>query len=59
MFKKTIYLFVLCFGMYVNTQAQSIKQLLKQGSVAMSIKDYSSATQIYNQIILIDSSNVS
>lgn len=44
--------------MLVNTQAQSIKQLLKQGSDAMSIKDYSSATQIYNQIILIDSSNV-
>ncbi len=44
--------------MLVNTQAQSIKQLLKQGSDAMSIKDYSSATQIYNQIILIDSSNI-
>ena len=58
MLKKVIYLFVLCFGMLVNTQAQSIKQLLKQGSDAMSIKDYSSATQIYNQIILIDSSNV-
>jgi hypothetical protein len=42
----------------VNTQAQSIKQLLKQGADAMSIKDYSSATQIYNQIILIDSSNI-
>ena len=58
MFKKTIYLFILCFGMLLNTQAQSIKQLLKQGSDAMSIKDYSSATQIYNQIILIDSSNI-
>jgi hypothetical protein len=58
MFKKTIYLFILCFGMLANTQAQSIKQLLKQGSDAMSIKDYSSATQIYNQVILIDSSNV-
>lgn len=44
--------------MLLNTQAQSIKQLLKQGSDAMSIKDYSSATQIYNQVILIDSSNV-
>jgi hypothetical protein len=44
--------------MLVNTKAQSIKQLLKQGSDAMSIKDYSSATQIYNQVILIDSSNV-
>jgi hypothetical protein len=58
MFKKTIYLFILCFGMLANTQAQGIKQLLKQGSDAMSIKDYSSATQIYNQVILIDSSNV-
>lgn len=44
--------------MLVNIQAQSIKQLLKQGSDAMGIKDYSSATQIYNQVILIDSSNV-
>ena len=58
MLKKTIYLFILCFGIHLSSQAQSIKQLLKQGSDAMSIKDYSSATQIYNQIILIDSSNV-
>ena len=38
--------------------SQSIKQLLKQGSEAMSKKDYSSAAQIYNQIILIDSSKI-
>lgn len=39
-----------------NTKAQSIKQLLKQGGEAMSQKDYSSAAQIYHQVILIDSS---
>ena len=38
--------------------SQSIKSFLKQGSEAMSKKDYSSAAQIYNQIILIDSSNI-
>jgi hypothetical protein len=38
--------------------SQSIKSFLKQGSEAMSKKDYSSAAQIYNQIILIDSSKI-
>ena len=38
--------------------SQSIKSFLKQGSEAMSKKDYSSAAQIYNQVILIDSSNI-
>ncbi|MES2761023.1 MAG: hypothetical protein V4677_02410 [Bacteroidota bacterium] len=38
--------------------SQSIKQLLKQGSEATSKKDYSSAAQYYNQVILIDSSNI-
>ncbi len=39
-------------------QAQSIKRLLKQGAEANSIKDYSSAAQVYHQIILQDSSNI-
>ena len=38
--------------------SQSIKSFLKQGTEAMSKKDYSSAAQIYNQVILIDSSNI-
>lgn len=38
--------------------AQSIKKLLKQGEEAMAMKDYSSAAQIYNQVILIDSSRI-
>jgi hypothetical protein len=38
--------------------SQSIKSFLKQGSEAISKKDYSSAAQIYNQVILIDSSNI-
>lgn len=36
--------------------AQSLKNLLKQGEEAMQQKDYFSAAQVYNQIILIDSS---
>lgn len=55
--KKFVYLFVLCF-LIVALPAQSIKQLLKQGTEAMSKKDYSSAAQIYNQVILIDSSDI-
>jgi len=38
--------------------SQSTKKLLKQGEVAMADKDYFSAAQIYNQVILDDSSNV-
>ena len=57
--KRFSYLIVFLFaaGVY-TTQAQSIKQLLKQGSAAMAEKDFSSAAQIYNQIILVDSSNI-
>src|SRR5439155_27318773 len=35
-----------------------LKKLLKQGDEAMKEKDYFSAAQIYNRIILIDSSNL-
>jgi hypothetical protein len=38
--------------------AQSLKKLLKQGEEAMSERDYFSAAQIYNQVILIDSANL-
>lgn len=46
----------LLFSITVN--AQNIKQLLKQGISANENKDYASAAQIYNQIILLDSSNI-
>lgn len=45
----------LCAG---TVGAQSIRKLLKQGEDAMKIKDYSSAAQIYNQVILLDSSRI-
>ena len=58
MIKKIAYVFVICFGIIASCNAQSIKQLLKQGSDAIRIKDYSSAAQIYNQLILKDSSAI-
>lgn len=57
-YKKITICFILYFAIFANTQAQSIKQLLKQGVDASAIMDYSSAAQIYNQIILKDSSNI-
>lgn len=60
MLKKHLYKFLimasLLFSITVN--AQNIKQLLKQGISANNNKDYASAAQIYNQIILLDSSNI-
>lgn len=50
-----VFLSCLCIG---SLGAQSIKKLLKQGEEAMAIKDYSSAAQIYNQVILLDSSRI-
>ena len=38
--------------------SQNIKRLLKQGAEANEQKDYSSAAQIFNQVILIDSSKI-
>ncbi|MDP2387388.1 MAG: hypothetical protein Q8M29_13515 [Bacteroidota bacterium] len=38
--------------------AQSLKVLLKQGDEAMNDKDYFSAAQVYNRIILMDSANI-
>jgi hypothetical protein len=59
MFKQKLYSIIflccLCAG---TLSAQSIKKLLKQGEDAMKVKDYSSAAQIYNQVILIDSSRI-
>lgn len=58
MSKKNAYTLYLCLFVNLIINAQSIKHLLKQGSEAVSKKDYSSAAQIYNQIILIDSSKI-
>jgi hypothetical protein len=55
---KYIFFVFLCLLLANAVNAQSIKTLLKQGSESMSKKDYSSAAQIYNQIILIDSSKI-
>ena len=55
---KYAFLFLFCLLFSQNVNAQSIKSLLKQGTEAMSKKDYSSAAQIYNQVILIDSAKV-
>ena len=58
MSKKNAYTLCLCLLINLLINAQSIKSLLKQGNEAASRKDYSSAAQIYNQIILIDSSKI-
>lgn len=55
--KKTL-LLILLFFFYTTTHSQSLKKLLQQGEEAMKEKNYFSAAQIYNQIILIDSSNI-
>lgn len=57
--KKTHTLFfVICFFIGTSLFSQNTKQLLKLGAEAMSKKDYSSAAQYYNQVILIDSSKI-
>lgn len=59
MTKKNVYKVLFVFVLLVNNlYSQGIKRLLKQGSDASIIKDYSSAAQVYNQIILLDSSNI-
>ena len=56
--KKHSLFVIFCLLMSSGLFSQSIKSFLKQGSEAISKKDYSSAAQIYNQVILIDSSNI-
>lgn len=59
MFKlKQCYVILLCCLFAGTVPAQSIKKLLRQGEDAIAIKDYSSAAQIYNQVILLDSSRI-
>ena len=50
--------FLLCFFIGTSLFSQSIKQYLKLGAEAIAKKDYSSAAQYYNQVILIDSSKI-
>jgi hypothetical protein len=54
---KLPYIIIMCLFLNFESKSQ-IKQLLKQGLEANENKDYSSAAQIYNQIILIDSSKI-
>ncbi|HEX7412773.1 MAG TPA: hypothetical protein VF411_01920, partial [Bacteroidia bacterium] len=61
MLKNHSYIFIPIFFLFFIQQksfSQSLKKLLKQGTTAISEKDYFSASQIYNQVILIDSSTL-
>lgn len=49
------FLFIFCHQI---TFSQNLKKLLKQGEEAIADKDYFSASQIYSQIVLIDSTNL-
>jgi len=55
---KLLVVFALFLFFTNSTFSQSLKTLIKQGDEAMADNDYFSAAQIYNRIILIDSSNV-
>ena len=52
------FLFLFFILQITSINAQSLKVLLKQGEEAMNDKDYFSAAQIYNRIILMDSANI-
>ncbi len=59
--RKCIYIFLSVFLLFFIQQqvfSQTLKKLLKQGVIAMNEKDYFSAAQLYNQVILKDSSNL-
>ena len=55
---KIISILLICCLIFNFKGKTQIKQLLKQGIEANENKDFSSAAQIYNQIILIDSSKI-
>lgn len=54
---KKVLIALVCL-IITNLHSQNIKHLLKQGLDANNRKDYPSGAQIYNQIILQDSSNI-
>lgn len=56
--KTGFFSLVIVFLCAYSIQSQTIKQLLKQGLEANNRKDYPSAAQVYNQIILQDSSKI-
>jgi hypothetical protein len=49
---------LMCFFFGTSLFSQSMKQFLKLGAEAIENKDYSSAAQYYNQVILMDSSKI-
>ncbi len=53
-----ILILIICISNVVSLSAQNLKSLIKQGEQAMQEKDYFSAAQVYNEIILVDSSNM-
>lgn len=55
-FRFAFFLFI--FSLPSLSFSQSMKSLLKQGEEAMKEKDYFSAAQIYNQVILLDSAEM-
>jgi hypothetical protein len=55
---KYLHIIILFLLAYTNSNGQSVKQLLKLGAEANAKKDYSSAAQYYNRVMLIDSSKV-
>lgn len=56
--RKYILFFILAFAVAKGSYSQTTKQFLKLGAEAMSKKDYPSAAQYYNQVMLIDSSDI-
>lgn len=58
MLKQYISVVILCIVVFTNITAQNIKQLTKSAEMAMQEKDFFSAAQYYNQIILIDSTDI-
>ena len=59
LFKSKSFFFLIFLFTSSLLSSQSMKKLLKSGEEAMKEKDYFTAAQIYNQIILIDSATLS
>lgn len=59
MLQKNMYKVLIIFMLFAKAvYSQSIKHLLKQGTEANNNKDFSSAAQVYNQLIVLDSSKI-
>ena len=57
MYRKLFFILAFSFVIF-NSYSQNLKKLIKQGDEAIADKNYFAASQIYAQIILIDSSNL-